>query len=112
MKVLIVDDEDILRITLCDDLKDAGFEADCFENPLLAFEFLKKENIDVIITDLKMNEMDGISFLKIIKERYPEISVIMMTAVLAPCRGRSSDYLYYHSSGGHCANLQRLRLFF
>ena len=80
MKVLIVDDEESLRISLSDDLKDAGFEVNSTVNPLLAFELFKKNHFEVVVTDLKMNEMDGINFLKIIKEKYSEIFVILITA--------------------------------
>ncbi len=80
MKVLIVDDEESLRISLSDDLKDAGFEVNSTVNPLLAFELFKKNHFEVVVTDLKMSEMDGINFLKIIKEKYSEIFVILITA--------------------------------
>ncbi|MFQ6083854.1 MAG: sigma-54-dependent transcriptional regulator [Candidatus Aminicenantia bacterium] len=80
MKVLVVDDENILRISMCDDLKEAGFKSASSKSPLLALELLSNENFDVIITDLKMPEMDGITFLKQVKEKYPETIVILMTA--------------------------------
>lgn len=80
MRVLIVDDEESLRISLSDDLKDAGFEVESTVNPLPALELLKKNHFEVVVTDLKMSEMDGINFLKIIKEKYSEIFVILITA--------------------------------
>lgn len=80
MRVLIVDDEDILRIPLCDDLKDAGFDAHSVPGTPEAFKIMKTKNFDVIITDLRLCGMDGITFLKKVKEQYPSIVVILMTA--------------------------------
>ncbi len=79
MKILVVEDEDILRISIGDDLKDAGFEVSLSKSPLLALDLLEEE-FEVAIVDYKMPEMNGIELLKKIKERQNRCEVIIMTA--------------------------------
>jgi len=80
MKIFVVDDERIIRISLADELRDEGFEVKEFSNAMAALMQIKEGLPDIIITDLKMPDMDGIEFLKKIKERYPPIYVVLMTA--------------------------------
>ncbi|MFQ5753502.1 MAG: sigma-54-dependent transcriptional regulator [bacterium] len=80
MKILIVEDEEIQRISLQDDLLDAGHEAMAVASPKPALDLLNEELFDVILSDLKMPEMDGIAFLERVKKNQPDVTVIMMTA--------------------------------
>ena len=80
MNILIVDDEKIKRMTLKEDLEDAGYDASTVSSGQEALELLKKEFFDVVVTDLRMQQMDGIELLKKGKADYPDIYVIMMTA--------------------------------
>ncbi len=80
MRILVVDDEDILRISLTDDLRDAGFLVESASNSINALKILENEKYDVVISDLRMEETDGISLLEKIKLKYPEIVFILMTA--------------------------------
>ncbi|MCZ6678669.1 MAG: sigma-54 dependent transcriptional regulator [Candidatus Poribacteria bacterium] len=80
MKVLVVDDEKIKRITLRDDLREANYETIAVESPTIALQLLQNEHFDVLVTDLRMPKMHGIEFLKRVKKAYPHITVIVMTA--------------------------------
>ena len=80
MKILIVEDEDILRISIGDDLKEEGFDVSLSKSPMLALDLLVKEEFEVALVDYKMPEMNGIELLKKIKERQPDCTVIIMTA--------------------------------
>ena len=80
MKILIVDDEKLKRLTLRDDLFDANYDVVSVDSPLTALELLKNEVYDVIVTDLRMPRMSGIDFLKRIKQKYPSTTVIVITA--------------------------------
>lgn len=80
MKILVVDDERIKRTALHDDLVEAGYEtevASCAEEGLVQ---LQAERFDVVVTDLRMKMMDGMSFMSEIKRRWPDTEVIMVTA--------------------------------
>jgi two-component system response regulator HydG/two-component system response regulator AtoC len=78
-RILIVDDDENLRIGIATILEDEGFEVHEAENGREGLEKLDQEVYDLIITDYKMNEMDGMRMLKQIKNEYPSIKVIMVT---------------------------------
>ena len=80
VKICVVDDEEIIRVSLSDDLRDWGFTVFEFENPLEALEFIRFEKVNIVITDIKMPDMDGITLLKEIKAFKPEVYIITMTA--------------------------------
>ena len=79
-KILIVDDELNMRLVLSAMLKKEGFEVSSASNGREALQILKSNKIAVVITDLKMPDMDGMELLTHISERYPEIPVVMITA--------------------------------
>lgn len=78
--ICVVDDEDLIRISLADDLRELGYKVDDFQSPIQALEAFKKRLYNIVITDLKMPEMDGITLMKHMRELCPECSVIMITA--------------------------------
>ena len=80
MKILIVDDEKLKRLTLRDDLLEANYEVISVDSPLTALQLLENEVFEVLVTDLRMPGMSGIEFLKRVKARYPHMTVIVMTA--------------------------------
>jgi DNA-binding NtrC family response regulator len=79
-KILVVDDDQSIRNTLSGYLKRQGFEIFSAENGKLALEIVKKESPDLIITDVRMPEMDGIDLLKNVKEIDNHIQVIIISA--------------------------------
>lgn len=82
LKIYVVDDERIVRVTIADDLRDAGHQVREFSSAQAALQYLieSNEGVDIIITDLNMPGMDGIEFLKRVKEIKPETFVLLMTA--------------------------------
>jgi DNA-binding NtrC family response regulator len=81
MRILVVDDEKIKRITLADDLAAQGHEVVAAADGEEALEKLAARSFDVVVTDLKMPKLDGIELLKRIKQGpLAAIEVIMMTA--------------------------------
>ncbi len=80
MKVLVVDDEKLKRMTLRDDLRESNYDVIAVESPLIGLQLLQQEAFDVLVTDLRMPEMHGIDFLKSVKKEHPHITVIVMTA--------------------------------
>ncbi|MBI4930760.1 MAG: sigma-54-dependent Fis family transcriptional regulator [Bacteroidetes bacterium] len=78
--VFVVEDERILRVTIADDLRDAGYKVFEFADAVAALTLLQNQEADIIISDIKMPRMDGLDFLKRVKEINPDIYVVMMTA--------------------------------
>ncbi len=79
-KILIVDDEEIMRCSLSDWLKEDGYDAVAVENGYKALALLKSERFDLAVVDLKMPQIDGIEVLKKIKESNLKIPVVIITA--------------------------------
>lgn len=79
-KILIVDDELNMRLVLSAMLKKEGFDVSAAANGREALQILQSIKVAVVITDLKMPDIDGMELLTRIAERYPEIPVIMITA--------------------------------
>ncbi len=80
MRVMIVDDEEIKRVTLGDRLKRSGHVVADFRDAESGLAQLDRDRFDVVVTDLRMPGMDGLAFLKEIKRRDPRIDVVVMTA--------------------------------
>jgi two-component system NtrC family response regulator len=79
-KILVVDDESIIRDSLSDWMKDAGYDVLTAEDGPRGLELVRQKKPDIAIVDLIMPGFDGIEFLKRAKAVYPAIQVIVMTA--------------------------------
>ena len=99
--VLLVDDEESIRMTLDRQMRKAGYIVTLAENGEKAMEVLRASNggIDIVVTDLVMEGMDGIQVLKNVKQLRPEIHVMMLTGygsmqtVMEAMRLGAYDYL-------------------
>lgn len=78
-RILIVDDETAQRRALCDTLQDEGYVTFGFGSPRLALAEIRAQKFDLMLTDLMMPEMDGISLLKQALELDPTLVGIVMT---------------------------------
>jgi len=78
--LLIVDDEATQLNTLSNYLKKQGFRVFRANNGSAGIDILKQKTIDIVLTDYRMPEMNGLEFIQEIKRLNPEVDVIMMTA--------------------------------
>ncbi|HEA65737.1 MAG TPA: sigma-54-dependent Fis family transcriptional regulator [Desulfobacterales bacterium] len=78
--ILIVDDEKNYPLILSSVLEDEGFETLTANSGQAALEILKSSDVDLVLTDMKMPVMNGIQLLEKIKDKDPDLPVIMMTA--------------------------------
>lgn len=99
IKILVVDDELIVRESLIGWLKKTGYEVSAAEGGRKAMEMLKEKDYDLIFLDIKMPDIGGIEVLDHIKANFPQTMVVMITAygsvetsVEAMKRG-ANDYL-------------------
>ena len=87
-KLIIVEDERSIRESL------ASFEWDTigvevvasFDNGLSALEFLKEQEAQIALVDMRMPIMDGVTFIKCVRKEFPQISIV--------CLSGYSDYEY------------------
>ncbi len=81
MRILLVEDEKLKRISLTDALERKKFSVVPCENPLEALAILEEDNaVDVIVTDLKMPKMNGIDFIKKVRHFDKDVPIIVVTA--------------------------------
>lgn len=79
-KILIVDDEKSMCQYMSIMLRKTGYDVKTVHNGKKALQEIKESNFDVVITDIRMEGMDGIELLGAIKETNPTLPVIIMTA--------------------------------
>src|SRR3990172_3885422 len=80
MRILIIEDEKIKRITLTDALLKAGYDVAAFDRPSDALTAFKEMDFDVVVTDLRLPQMGGLELVEKIKGMRPDTEVIIMTA--------------------------------
>ncbi len=79
-RVLIVDDQPNMRITLAMMLRDAGHEVSEADDGEEAIARVNEDSFDVVLTDLRMDRVDGMEVLRHVKEHSPLTEVLVMTA--------------------------------
>lgn len=79
-KILIVDDEPLVRNFLAEALQRKNFDIQTAENGKKALHYIKDTVYDLVVTDMKMPDMTGIDVLKAVKEKNPDTIVIVITA--------------------------------
>jgi len=79
LEVLLLDDEPIVGKRLKPALSKLGCEVEVFENPRQALQRLAQKDFDIVVTDIRMDEIDGIQVLEEILKKSPRTKVIMIT---------------------------------
>jgi len=79
-KIMVIDDEPLMRITVRDALMAEGYKVVTAETGEKGLEILGEERVDILLTDLKLPDKDGIQILREVKALNQETEVILMTA--------------------------------
>jgi len=79
-RILIVDDEENIRLLFREELEDEGYEVDIASNGYEALEKLKVSPFNLVVMDIKMPGMDGIQTLNAIKNANKDQRVILCSA--------------------------------
>jgi DNA-binding NtrC family response regulator len=79
-KILIIDDEMIMRESLAGWLKRDGHEVDSAASGEDAMQILQTSRFDILLVDIKMEGMSGLDVLRLVKESDPDVAVVMITA--------------------------------
>ncbi|RQW88220.1 MAG: response regulator [Geobacter sp.] len=79
-RILVVEDEDNTRHALTKLLTREGYLVEGVANGYEALNYLRRQSVNLIVTDIKMPRMDGITFLRELNKNFPRSNVIMITA--------------------------------
>jgi CheY-like chemotaxis protein len=79
-RILVVDDEDSIRLLLRDELTEAGYEVITASNGEEALALIEQSKPDLITLDIKMPHMDGAEFLRRIRQIHRDLPVVIFTA--------------------------------
>ena len=83
VKILLAEDDDDMRRFLVKALQNAGYTVTAFDNGLSAYNRLREEPFELLLTDIVMPEMDGIELARRATELDPEIKVMFITGFAA-----------------------------
>lgn len=83
-KILVVDDNFILRELMETVLLSYGYSCVCVEDGLAAINLLKNETFDMVISDIEMPRLNGLELLSHVKNKYPETKIIMISGKYRP----------------------------
>ncbi len=89
-KILVIDDDKMVRVAATKLLRRAGHEVWTAENGRVGVKSLENQPVDLVITDLIMPEMEGIETTKTIRGCYPNLPIIAMSG---GGRTKNTDYL-------------------
>lgn len=81
MRVLVVDDEEMLRLTTQRILEARGNKCDVAASAAEASQMLRERAYDLVLLDMSMPERSGLDFLPEIRQQHPNVAVVIMTAV-------------------------------
>ena len=98
-KVLVVEDDQVLREALCDTIQYGGYQVVAASNGAEALHSLDAEPVDMVISDVQMDVMDGHQLLREVRSRRPDLPFVMVTAhgtvekAVEAMREGATDYL-------------------
>jgi DNA-binding NtrC family response regulator len=84
LRAMIVDDEPIVGRRLKPVLEKLGFEVEVFEDPSAALERFGETRFEIVVTDLRMRKLDGITLLQRMRALSPRCKVILITGHPSP----------------------------
>ena len=79
LKLLLLDDEPIVGKRLKPALAKIGCDVETFENPREALKRIEEEEFDIVVTDIRMDEIDGLQVLEHVQKKSTRTKVIMIT---------------------------------
>ena len=79
-RLLVVDDDDTVRESLVEALADQSTEIEAADSAERALSIVGARGADVVLTDVRMAGLDGVELLRLLRERVPDIDVVLMTA--------------------------------
>ncbi len=96
-RILVVDDEELVRETLCNMLEDAGYETIEAGNGVEALHVFDEHEVDLVVTDIFMPEKEGLETIAELRQKRPEVKIV---AISGGGGDGNMDYLEYATRFG------------
>ena len=79
IEILVIDDEKIVGQRLKSSLEKDGYSVETFTDPLQALERIREKKFDVVVTDIRMDNLDGITILEETRKKSEKTKVVIIT---------------------------------
>ena len=99
-RLLVIDDDDLVRAALTDMLQTAGFEVVTASNGRLGLEMLDSTPVDAIITDILMPEQEGLETIREARRRFPDVRILAISGGGTGAGGVETQLLRFAESFG------------
>ncbi|HOJ88774.1 MAG TPA: response regulator [Pseudothermotoga sp.] len=80
VKILVIDDEQNIRLLISEELKDMGYEVETASNADEALKEFEKTTFDLVTIDVEMPGKNGIELAGILRQKYPGLRIVLLTA--------------------------------
>ncbi|HEY2012266.1 MAG TPA: response regulator, partial [Bryobacteraceae bacterium] len=97
-RILVIDDDDAVRVFLQQILADAGYEVFTASNGKAGMRLVSQHQFQVVITDLVMPEQEGLETVRLLRHKYPEIRIIAISGAFGGDFLKSAQILGAHSA--------------
>lgn len=87
-KILLVDDEPNIRFVLTAVLEQSGYQVESAEDGFVALRKIQKSVPDLVITDLRMPNMNGFELLSVLRTRFPELATVVISGEFLTVNGQ------------------------
>lgn len=79
IRILLVDDDEVLRVVQSDFLRRFGYEIHAAEDGRAAMKYLAAQSVDLVVTDMVMPGSDGVEVIRHIRKTYPQLKIIAIS---------------------------------
>jgi CheY-like chemotaxis protein len=79
-RILVVEDDESARLLYEEELNEEGYAVFFANDGFLALKFLEKENVDLVMTDIRMPGINGAIMISLIRSKYPNIRIVVVSA--------------------------------
>ncbi len=86
-QILIVEDDEAMREFLCQAISRSGYYVEAVQDGTEALRRVEESHFDLLLTDIRMPGLDGLELARLVRRRYPNLSVLLVTAYVQDALG-------------------------